>query len=254
MLVSGFFRTLCDQSTLPDSEMNPPVFALACLITGFLVCHFVPTHQAIQQYFSSKAEKESEDNSRFVLFQRLTGVFFYGFLPLFVIALSGSGYAVFGLNFNKPVFVLVTGGSIGVVLLAINFLNRRNPANLAAYPQIRKKEWSIALLVLSTLSWLTYLFSYEFLFRGYLLFGMAEAYGPFHAVAINVVIYSLVHVPKGWKEAIGSLPLGLLFCYICLQASNIWPAFIAHAFLALSNEWFALKVHPSISLVNDKKS
>jgi membrane protease YdiL (CAAX protease family) len=75
---------------------------------------------------------------------------------------------------------------------------------------------------------------------------MVQSFGTWNAVALNLALYSLIHVPKGWKEAIGSLPLGFLMCMLCLQAGNIWPAFIAHGFLALSNEWFALANHPDI--------
>jgi membrane protease YdiL (CAAX protease family) len=159
-----------------------------------------------------------------------------------------------GLNFHNPGFFLGTGVATGVILVIINFLNRRNPENLMYYPQIRKKDWSMEMIAASAISWLAYLLTYEFILRGYLLFSMVQAFGTWNAVTLNLAFYSLMHVPKGWKEAIGSLPLGLLLCLLCLRAGNIWPAFIAHSFLALSNEWIALAYHPEFFIKKSRKA
>jgi membrane protease YdiL (CAAX protease family) len=225
--------------------MNQSIPPVICLIAGFLVCHFIPLNSFVQRYFRSDPADPS-DNTRYIIFQRLLSVFLFGFIPLVVIFFTGTEPATIGLNFNSPAFFLGTGAATGVVLVLINFLNRKNPENLLAYPQIRKKEWSIEMIVASAISWLAYLLTYEFILRGYLLFSMVQSFGTWNAVTLNLALYSLMHVPKGWKEAIGSLPLGFLMCMLCLHAGNIWPAFIGHTFLALSNEWFALANHPEI--------
>lgn len=225
--------------------MNQSILPLICLITGFLVCQFIPLNRFVQQYFRSDPADPS-DNTRYILFQRLLSVFVFGFIPLVVIFIKGTDPATIGLNFKNPAFFLGTGVATGIVLVLINFMNRKNPDNLLAYPQIRKKEWSVEMIIASAISWLAYLLTYEFILRGYLLFSMVQSFGTWNAVSLNLALYSLMHVPKGWKEAIGSLPLGFLMCLLCLHAGNIWPAVITHSFLALSNEWFALANHPEI--------
>jgi len=233
--------------------MNPSILASISLITGFLICTFVPENRNIQNYFSPDPD-DRDDNTRFIIFQRLLVIFFFGFIPLLFILVTGQRPSDSGLGFSNRSFSLISGIVIGGILTLINYLNRHNRKNLATYPVIRKKEWTKYLLILSALSWVIYIFSYELLFRGYLLFNMCVEFGKWNGVVINIVLYSLVHVPKGWKEAVGSLPLGFLLCVVCLHAGNIWPAFIAHACLALSNEWFALATHPSIHLVNKRRS
>jgi uncharacterized protein len=225
--------------------MNQSIPPVICLITGFLACHFIPLNNFVKQYFRSDPEDPS-DNSRYILFQRSLSVFVFGFIPLVVIFFADIKPLTIGLNFNNPGFSLGTGSAIGVVLVFINFLNRRNPENLLAYPQIRKREWSVEMVVASAISWLAYLLTYEFILRGYMLFTMVQSFGTWNAVTLNLAFYSLMHVPKGWKEAIGSLPLGFLLCMLCLHAGNIWPAFIAHSCLTLSNEWIALANNPEI--------
>jgi len=228
--------------------MNATILSLVCLIAGFLICTFLPENRGIRNYFKPVAY-DSDDNTHFILFQRLLVVFFFGFIPLVIIMLSGMSVSDMGLNFNNPAYTLASGFMIGGILVIVNFLNRRNEVNLSMYPVIRKKDWTLSLAALSSLSWIVYLFSYEFLFRGFLLFSMVAESERWNSIVINVVLYSLVHVPKGWKEAVGAIPLGILLCVVCLHAGNIWPAFIAHCCLALSNEWFALAVHPVIHLI-----
>jgi membrane protease YdiL (CAAX protease family) len=225
--------------------MNQSVPPVICLVAGFLACQFIPLNGSVQRYFRS-GPLDPSDNSRYILFQRSLSVFVFGFIPLILIFLTGTEPATRGLNLKNPGFSLGTGIATGVVLVFINFLNRRNPGNLLIYPQIRKREWPVELVIASAISWLAYLLTYEFMLRGYLLFSMAKSFGTWNAVTLNLAFYSLIHVPKGWKEAIGSLPLGFLLCMLCLHTGNIWPAFIAHSFLALSNEWFALANHPDI--------
>jgi membrane protease YdiL (CAAX protease family) len=225
--------------------MNQSVPPVICLIAGYMACHFIPRNNAVQHYFRSDP-LDPADNTRYIMFQRILSVFVFGFIPMVLILITGTRPSTIGLNFKNPAFFVGAGVATGVVLVLINFLNRRNPENLSAYPQIRKRTWSPEMVMASAASWLAYLFTYEFILRGYLLFSMVESFGTWNAVTLNLAFYSLIHVPKGWKEAIGSLPLGFVMCLLCLHAGNIWPAFIAHSFLALSNEWFALANHPDI--------
>lgn len=228
--------------------MNQSTLSVICLITGFLIWHFIPQNHKVRQYFLVETASD-ENNVRFILFQRLLGIFFFGLVPIVVLLLTGNRPLTAGLNISRPLFSVVSGFSVGALLILINYLNRKSPVNLAMYPQIRKKEWTCSLIWLSALSWMVYLFAYEFLFRGYMLFSMYNETGQWNAIIFNLAFYMLVHVPKGWKEAIGSIPLGFVLCLLCLHTGNIWPAFIAHCCLALSNEWFAIAANPSVKLI-----
>jgi membrane protease YdiL (CAAX protease family) len=232
--------------------MNQSTLSVLCLITGFLILHFVPQQGKIKQYFLIE-NKSDEDNVRFIIFQRLLGIFFFGLVPVCLIILTSNSSSITGLNISKPLFSLISGFSVGILLILINYFNRKSPVNLAMYPQIRKREWTCPLVWLSALSWMVYLFAYEFLFRGFMLFSMHDEMGEWNAIIFNLAFYTLVHVPKGWKEAIGSIPLGFVLCLLCLHAGNIWPAFIAHCCLALSNEWFAIAVNPSFTIIKARR-
>ncbi|HEX2977454.1 MAG TPA: CPBP family intramembrane glutamic endopeptidase, partial [Bacteroidales bacterium] len=139
------------------------------------------------------------------------------------------------------------------LIILINYFNASSPQNLAMYPQIRRNEWSYSLLATSALSWLSYILAYEFLFRGYLLFSSIQVIGLWPAIILNTIIYSLVHFHKGIKEMVGSLPFGIILCYLCYLTGSIWIAVIAHSTMVLSNEWFSIQKNPAIVIKTTRK-
>ena len=100
--------------------------------------------------------------------------------------------------------------------------------------------------MLNLLGWAIYLFGYEFLFRGILLFPLAETVGVWPAIAVNIALYSATHIPKGLDETLGAIPLGLVLCWLTLASGTIWIAFLVHVAMAWTNSLTALKHHPDI--------
>ncbi len=184
-----------------------------------------------------------------IYLQRACGMFFFAALPIAVLLLvdrevlqkpyfSGLGKA--------EVWYWILG--IAAILIPLNFIGIKRPDSLAAYPQIRKPVWSLGILIFSALTWVGYLLAYEYLFRGLLFFSALDVMSLWPALILNIILYALVHVPKGKVETIGSLPLGLVLCLAAYHTGNIWVPFIAHVVLALSNEWIALAKNPAVSL------
>jgi len=197
---------------------------------------------------NSKLLKETA-RIRLVLLHRLSGVFLFGLLPFFVITIVfKSPIDKFGflLQFRNESLPWIFG--LGLIIVLINKFAAKSQKNLSVYPQIRAKEWNFQLIVLSTLSWMAYLLAYEFMFRGFLLFSCVQNLSLISAITINVILYSLAHLPKSIGETIGAVPLGIIFCLLTFHFGTIWPAFWIHCFMALSNEWYSIKYHPEIKV------
>jgi membrane protease YdiL (CAAX protease family) len=192
-------------------------------------------------------------NASPILIQRFLGLLLFGLIPMIVAArtfrLPLEGY---GLNFLNAGQTLLWVVILSPVILLLNYLNASSPSNLAMYPQIREKHWSIRLLTASAMSWSAYLLAYEFMFRGFLLFSWYHAFGHEIAIAVNTSLYALVHLPKGQKETFGAIPLGIVLCLLTLHTGNIWIAVIVHIVMALSNEWMSIRAHPHIKIVRSK--
>ena len=158
----------------------------------------------------------------------------------------------YGLGFTfqsrPPWWILVL---IAFIIVSGAFAAKK-PSNLAMYPQIRCKEWTPGLLRISGLSWVLFLLAYEFLFRGFLLFASVEIMEPWAAIALNCSLYAFAHLYKGPGETFGTIPFGILFCYLTLLTGNIWSALLIHSIMALSNEWWSLQKHASMQVVKSK--
>jgi len=226
--------------------MHPITFTIAALCStfGYVVYMYLGSSEKLKQYISPN----DENNTGHILFQRLAGAFIFGIIPIiFISSTCECNMSNFGITWVISTESILWIIGLSFLIIPLNFFNSKKPDNLAMYPQIRKQEWSTGLVIASALSWVTYLLAYEMLFRGFLLFSSLELIGYWPAILLNTGIYSLAHYPKGNKETFGSIPLGLILCILTLKTGTIWIAFITHVVLALSNEWFSLKLHDSIN-------
>lgn len=231
---------------LSANEVATVTAALSVTI-GFAVYWFVSISKKLEDKFSKRYGENY--SARWVVVQRLVGFTFLGILPgiaMYCFAGLTPSDLGFKATFHLESLWWILG--MGAILAPMNILNARKPQSLAMYPQIRVKEWSPTLVVVSAITWLMYLLAYEFLFRGVLFMGTHDHIGVWPAIALNVCIYSAVHIPKGIGEAVGAIPFGTLICLVTLSTGDIWVAFLAHGVLALSNEWASLYHHPDMKV------
>ncbi len=213
--------------------------SITVITLGFIIYHFTTSSKALRSCADSKWGTENA-KVYWIYFQRLLGFVLYGFVPLVVVLIAGLTLSSFGVNLKLTRVEILWILGLSLLVIGMNKFASKSPENLAMYPQIRVEKWSSNLLINSAVTWMAYLLAYEFLFRGYLLFSWEKEVGAFLAIAVNVSVYALVHVPKGIKEAIGAIPLGVVLCLLTLKTGSIWIAFVVHVAMALSNEWFSI--------------
>lgn len=216
---------------------------------GFVCFWFISKSERIKAYYFKKYPHDTAW-LRFIYMTKWVGFLTMGLLPLIVLIVLNPtrGLAYYGLNFRSDTLLFNTVVTIGLSALLIPLVafSAKKPKNLVNYPQIRAQNWDTKTFRYNLLGWAVYLFGYELLFRGLLLFPLVEAYGIWLAIAINVALYSATHIPKGLDETIGAAPLGFLLCLLTLMAGNIWIAFLVHVAMAWTNSLTALKHHPEI--------
>lgn len=214
--------------------------SIAYSTIGYIIYLSVTSSDKIKTLLMSPNGK----NSNHIFFQRLFGVLLFGILPLLSLTLILSKNPEnYGISFSANKDTWLWTLLLAVIILPVNFLNSKKPDNLDLYPQIRNTNWSSGLLLASALSWIAYLFSYEVLFRGLLLFSAREAIGYWPAIILNTGIYSLVHYQKGIKETLGAVPFGIIICVLTFKTGNMLIAFFTHTILALSNEWLSIHAY-----------
>ena len=72
-----------------------------------------------------------------------------------------------------------------------------------------------------------YFFSWEFLFRGFLLFGLARKWGGL-AIPVQAVPFAMAHIGKPYPELYASIIAGLALGALALRTRSMLPCFLLH--------------------------
>lgn len=218
-----------------------PIYLLSSVVIIYLAWHLL--HQvAFHKEFCRPLNRIRE-----YFFYRLSGFLFLGLLTYWVaLHLFDFSPDEVGIGFTLgPVgkkWVLIAA----IVLPALMLLIGRSKENLWQNPKIRARHWTWSLVVLNTLSWIIYLFAYEFFFRGFLLFPCIAEFGLGWAIAINVIVYTLAHADQGRSMMIGALVFSIVLSLISFYTGNFYAAFLIHVINACSNDWISLYHHPEM--------
>lgn len=181
------------------------------------------------------------------IYQKLIGVLYLGCIPMTITFLLLPGtpeqYGVGDANWTVSLYwILLFGGAISF----IPWYSARQEEMYNFYPQVRVRDWNRRLIVINALVWVLYMFAYEFLFRGFLLMGVAAAFGWWPAIIVTAALSATTHIPKGAKETFGTIPLSFVLSLIVIQTGAIWACVATHAILAISNDYWAVFYHPQM--------
>jgi len=77
------------------------------------------------------------------------------------------------------------------------------------------------------------LLSWEFLFRGFLLFGLKDKLRE-ASILVQMVPFALLHIGKPEAETISCIVTGIYFGYVSYRGNSYWPACIMHLFINIA--------------------
>lgn len=127
---------------------------------------------------------------------------------------------------NLNILLLLLGVVFISALLAFTLVkkNLKNKAKISQYSHNQGWTYFIIRIV--------FLISYEFFFRGVLLFFFIENNGLILAIIISTSLYVLIHIFDSKAEILGAIPFGIVLCLFSYFTNNIWAAFIIHGTLS----------------------
>ncbi len=96
-----------------------------------------------------------------------------------------------------------------------------------------KKGTPVGVLVLIVLPSLIYYFAEEFLFRGFLFWGLWHKI-KYHSFWLTSLIFSLLHASKPVPEIFFAFFASLIFCYLSFRTKSFAPAAIVHFLIAIT--------------------
>ncbi len=122
---------------------------------------------------------------------------------------------------------LVWTAVVCAIMAVILTFVARTPA-MQAYYQARAPESVLRLVYITGVD----LFGWEFLWRGFMLFAFARAFGPGAAIWLQAVPFALLHLGKPETETLTTLFGGAGFGFIAWQSQSFVYPFLIHWFIA----------------------
>jgi membrane protease YdiL (CAAX protease family) len=230
------------------NEIQVSLVILGTILFFYLYYYFA--HSGFLKKISEKKLSGNQQKIGLFFMRKLSGFFILGFLPVILYYfLIDSSFDKFGLNinmFNANISVILILVCIVVIVLFINQFTNRQRSSV----QIDIREWSILLFLFNAVGWTVYLIGYEFLFRGILLFECYQSFGFWPAIAINVVIYSAIHMVNGKDQAIGALIFGTIACYFTLTKGTLLIPVFMHVTLSVFSDYFSIRFNKKLKFRN----
>lgn len=155
----------------------------------------------------------------------LSTFLYYGVFPLLVVIIVLRKNPLdFGLKWGEPKiwgwYVLIFCVIAGIILWASS-----NDGNLKNYYSARGFN-----LFTYSLTQVMALGASEFLYRGFLIFGLKEKFGE-GAILLQMIPFVLMHIGKVEIETISTILTGILFGWVVYRGKSFWPAFFIHLFI-----------------------
>ena len=132
-----------------------------------------------------------------------------------------------------PLVLIVT-----VVLgISIPFAAWLDPSFIEFYPRHpAAKQGDVLALAQYQLSIGIFMFCWEFLFRGFMLFGFARALGPLSAILLQAFPFYVLHARKPETELIASWFGGVIAGWFAWRSKSCWPTAILHTVMYATME------------------
>ncbi|TRZ51614.1 hypothetical protein D4R99_04145 [bacterium] len=140
----------------------------------------------------------------------------------------------FGFRLGDKKFGIITAALFFFVMLPVVWIVSSNKEFAAAYPQggiVLKQQYG--LLVAYELCILVYMLGWEFLWRGYMFFGLKHKLG-YYTIFIQMIPFFILHKGKPELELFGAIFAGIILGVQALRANSFIYAWILHFLIMVS--------------------
>jgi len=108
----------------------------------------------------------------------------------------------------------------------------------AEYPMSREAAAEPVRFMVYEAAYLMYYLGWEFMFRGYMLFGLRDRYGPFGAILFQTFPSVLLHIGKPVGETWGAVVVGFALGALALRTRSVLYVLAFHYIIGVVNDLF----------------
>lgn len=113
------------------------------------------------------------------------------------------------------------------VMIPIIWFVSAAPEFAARYPHLSSAKTDINKFLVFEAGMLMYMFAWEFIWRGFTLFGLEEKFG-YYAVLIQMIPFLILHNGKPALETFGAIPGGIALGILALRTRSFYYGVIVH--------------------------
>ncbi len=133
---------------------------------------------------------------------------------------------------NKKIGFSLMAVSILVFVPILFFISASE--NFSQYfPLMQSAKDDLLIFIIYEILLLLFLFSWEFIFRGFILFGLEKRFG-LYAIFIQMIPFVILHNGKPFIETFASIIGGLFLGYLALRTKSILYGFIIHGVILVA--------------------
>ncbi len=113
------------------------------------------------------------------------------------------------------------------------------PPFVAKYPLSKVVASSWQTFLSYQLAYGVYMFSWEFFFRGFMIFGLERKFGNY-SILIQTIPFAVMHYSKPLPEALGSIVAGVLLGVLALETRSFIYGAVIHWLVAMTMDVMAV--------------
>lgn len=175
------------------------------------------------------------------IWQCFCALFLFFFIPLiFIKNILKESPENYGLKLGDFAFVIKLLIPAIVFVLPFVYISSFQTSFQEEYPLPLLARENLKLLLVWEFAYLFFYIGWEFMFRGYLLFGLEKKMGSFWAVIFQTFPSTIIHIGKPEAETISAIIAGFAFGFLSLRTRSILYPLILHYIIGISMDIFAL--------------
>ena len=173
------------------------------------------------------------------VFEYLTAFLLMFWVPYFIIKMVfRKGLKEFGFRIGDTRYGFRFVAIALPFLLWAAYVGSSGSAMQSEYPLAKSTMRHLPLFLTVQVFYLMYYVGWEFLFRGFMLFGLEKQFGAITAILIQTIPSAIVHIGKPASESFGAIFAGLVFGYLAIRTRSIFYPLILHAIVGIGTDVF----------------
>ena len=233
----GELRALFTRIKQLDRKVVVIFFSVAVLQT-------ISWYYTSRRFFRYNIFESLQDNPHIYLIEYLywfIGDFFTFFvLPVliikFILKEKIKNYGITFGDYKAGIKISLTFLSI---MLPLIWFASALPEFSAAYPQLKTTIDSWNVFFIFELGLFIYLVAWEFIWRGFMLFGLEEKFG-YYAIFIQMIPFLILHNGKPVLEAFGAIIAGLALGILAYRTRSVFYCVLTHACVMFSIDFISI--------------